>query len=308
MSGTQELQLARIVDSHNFSQVVQEIIRLFRNHYSKKGSLRLRLVYDKVRSLFLGEFPGYRACLSEYHDFRHTMDIVLATARLIDGRDLEKPFLPESLAAALLLAAFFHDAGYIQEEWDTSGTGAKYSREHEERSVALLAKQAEAFDIDRSELPVLSRLIRSTDLKQDFEEIPFADENERLCGSILGSADLMGQMADREYLEKLLFLYYEFREANVPGYETEFDILRKTHDFYSGIRQRLDESYHGVYALARTHFRERYGTDSNLYMVAIDRQMRYLERIIEDDTTNFRAKLKRGDHEKLERYSQRPPG
>jgi hypothetical protein len=287
MSGNQELQLARIVDSHNFSQVVQEIIRLFRIHYSEKESLGLRLVYDKVRSLFVGEFPGYRACLSEYHDFRHTMDIVLATARLIDGCDLEKVFLPESLAADLLLAAFFHDAGYVQEAWDTSGTGAKYSREHEERSVAFLEKQAEVFDIDRAELPVLSRLIRSTDLKQDFAAIPFAGD-------------------DRQYLEKLLFLYYEFREANVPGYETEFDILRKTHDFYSVIRQRLDESFHGVYALARAHFRERYGTDSNLYMIAIDRQMRYLETIIEDESTNFRAKLKRGDHEKLERYSQRP--
>jgi hypothetical protein len=72
------------------------------------------------------------------------------------------------------------------------------------------------------------------------------------------------------------------------------------------IRQRLEQSYLGVYALARAHFRDRYGTDENLYMVAIDRQMHYLETIIEDESTNFRAKLKRGDRRKLERYSQRP--
>ena len=31
-------------------------------------------------------------------------------------------------------------------------------------------------------------------------------------------ADLVGQMSDRAYLEKLLFLYYEFKEAGFPGY------------------------------------------------------------------------------------------
>ena len=307
MGGTRELQLAQIVDSHNHPAVMAEVLRIFHYHYSAEASLRLNLAYEQVRSLFSGEFPGYRACLSGYHDFRHTMDVVLAAARLLDGCNLERPFVPQGLAESLLLAALLHDTGYVQEEWDTTGTGAKYSREHEERSVAFLTTYAETFEIDARELPTLTRLIRGTDLKQEFESIPFFEEHERLCGAILGSADLMGQMADREYLEKLLFLYYEFREAGVPGYETEFDILRKTQGFYSVIRRRLEESYAGVYATARAHFRDRYGTDRNLYTVAIDRQMSYLEAIIEDETTNFRAKLKRGDHRKLEELSQRPP-
>jgi hypothetical protein len=308
MGGIQEPQLAQIVDSHDFTAVAEEIFRIFLYHYSEEASLRVRLTYEQVRVLFAGEFPGYRACLVEYHDFRHTLDVVLATARLLDGCNVKTPFLPESLATRLLLAALFHDTGYVQEDWDTSGTGARYSREHEERSIAFLEKHAEIFEVDAAELSALTRFIRSTDLKRGFDAIPFSGEEERLAGAILGSADLMGQMADREYLEKLLFLYYEFREAGVPGYDTEFDILRKTHDFYTVIRKRLEETFHGVSALAQVHFRERYGTDVNLYLVAIERQMHYLETIIEDETTNFRAKLKRGDHGKLERYSQRPPG
>jgi len=306
MGGIQELQLAQIVDSHDFTAVAEEIFRIFLYHYSEEAALRVRLAHAQVRALFAGEFPGYRACLAEYHDFRHTMDIVLATARLLDGSNVRTPFLPESLATRLVLAALFHDTGYVQEDWDTSGTGARYSREHEERSVAFLGKHAELFEVGAAELPILTRLIRSTDLKQEFNAIPFSGREERLAGAILGSADLMGQMADREYLEKLLFLYYEFREAGVPGYDTEFDILRKTHDFYAVIKRRLEETFDGVSALAQAHFRERYGADSNLYLVAIERQMRYLETIIEDESTNFRAKLKRGDHAKLERYSQRP--
>jgi hypothetical protein len=308
MGGIPELQLAQIVDSHDFTSVAEETFRIFLYHYSDDASLRLRLAYEQIRALFEGDFPGYRACLAEYHDFRHTMDIVLATARLLDGYNIRTPFLPESLATDLLLAALFHDTGYVQEEWDTSGTGARYSREHEERSVAFVERHAEIFEIDPPQLSVLTRFIRSTDLKREFDSIPFPGDKERLAGALLGSADLMGQMADREYLEKLLFLYYEFREAGVPGYDTEFDILRKTHDFYTVIKKRLEETFHDVSTLAQVHFRERYGTDRNLYLVAIERQMHYLETIIEDASTNFRAKLKRGDHDKLERYSQRPPG
>ena len=302
MGEPRELQLARIVDSHDFPRVVEEIGRIFTYHYSAEAALGLQLAYERVRALFAGEFPGYRACLSGYHDFRHTMDIVLAAARLLDGCNLERPFLSEGLAANLLVAAFLHDTGYVQPEWDTEGTGAKYSQDHEERSIAFLTEHAELFEIDPDALPVLTRLVEATDLKQDFSAIAFAEDQERLAGAILGSADLLGQMADREYLEKLLFLYYEFREAGVPGYSTEFDILRKTHDFYSVIRRRLEESYLGVYAAVRAHFRERHGVDENLYMVAIDRQMRYLETIIEDASSNFRSKLKRWDRAKLKQH------
>jgi hypothetical protein len=46
--------------------------------------------------------------------------------------------------------------------------------------------------------------------------------------------------------------------------------------------------------------------DANLYLIAISRQMGYLRRIIRDESTNFRAKLKRGDRERREQLSQRP--
>ena len=61
-----------------------------------------------------------------------------------------------------------------------------------------------------------------------------------------------------------------------------------------------------IYALARAHFRARHGVDANLYLIAISRQLRYLRGIIQDETTNFRAKLKRGDARRRELFSQRP--
>jgi hypothetical protein len=299
MSEEKDVQLSQLVDTSDPEKVIEEVLRIFYYHYSEDSALRVRLAFSQVRSLFAGEFPGYRECLAEYHDFNHTMSVLLASARLLDGYNIERVFLPEEMAIQLLLAALLHDTGYIQEDWDTEGTGAKYSRQHEQRSIEFLERHAGVFEIEEPEIEPIVRLIQSTDLKTDFARIAFPSEEEQDAGAILGSADILGQMSDRAYLEKLLFLYHEFREAGIPGYETEFDILKKTRDFYEAVKGRLRDTYLHVFELANHHFRERYQVNRNLYIVAVDRQMAYLDRIIGDQSTNFRHKLKRGDQARL---------
>jgi hypothetical protein len=299
MPEKKEVQLAQLVDSSDPEKVIEEVLRIFYYHYSEDSALRVRLGFSQVRSLFAGQFPGYRECLAEYHDFNHTMSVVMAAARLMDGYNIERVFLPEEQAIQLLLAALLHDTGYIQEDWDTEGTGAKYSRQHEQRSIDFLKRHAGVFEIEEPEIEPLVHLIEATDLKTDFARIPFPSEEEQDTGAILGSADILGQMSDRDYLEKLLFLYHEFREAGIPGYETEFDILKKTRDFYEAVKERLRDTYLHMFELAHHHFRERFQINQNLYIVAVDRQMAYLDKIIDDQSTNFRHKLKRGDQAKL---------
>ena len=299
MSEGKDVQLSQLVDTRDPEKVIEEVLRIFYYHYSEDSALRVRLAFSQVRSLFAGEFPGYRECLAEYHDFNHTMSVLLASARLMDGYNIERVFLPEELAIQLLLAALLHDTGYIQEDWDTEGTGAKYCRQHEQRSIEFLQRHAGVFEIEEPEIEPIVRLIESTDLKTDFARIPFPSEETQDTGAILGSADILGQMSDRAYLEKLLFLYHEFREAGIPGYDTEFDILKKTRDFYEAVKGRLRDTYLHIFELAHHHFRERYEINQNLYIVAVDRQMAYLDKIIGDQSSNFRHKLKRGDQAKL---------
>jgi hypothetical protein len=296
-----ELQLAQIVDSHDFDGVIDEVLGTLALHYAGEATERVRIAYWRTRDLFEGRFPGYRACSTEYHDLRHTLDVLLASVRLMDGYAVEKTALPQAVAVSLILAALFHDSGYIQQEWDDEGTGAKYTLGHEERGVEFTDQNAAAIGIEDQERPLVATLIRATALRQAFAELPFDDEEQRVAGAMLGSADLLGQMADRQYLEKLLFLYREFREAGIPGYQTEFDILRSTRQFYSSIKERLEGPFGSVFRFARSHFRARHGVDADLYMIAIDRQMDYLDRIMEDDTTNFRHKLKRMSPEELAR-------
>jgi hypothetical protein len=294
-----DIQLSQLVDMRNPEEIVEEVLRIFYYHYAEDSALRIRLAFSQVRSLFAGEFPGYRECLAEYHDFNHTMSVLLATARLLDGYNIERVFLPEELAIELLLAALLHDTGYIQEDWDTEGTGAKYTPLHEQRSIEFLKRHSGVFELEQQEIDPMIRLIQSTDLKTDFAGIPFVSEHEQDAGAMLGSADILGQMSDRDYLEKLLFLYYEFREAGIAGYETEFDVLRKTREFYEVVKERLRDTYLHMFELAHHHFRERYEINQNLYIDAVDRQMAYLDKIIADASSNFRHKLKRGDQLKL---------
>jgi hypothetical protein len=304
MLGAKDVQLAQLADARDAKQLFAEVAKIFSLSYGPESAGALEQACSETRLLFEGQFPGYRACNSEYHDLRHTLSVVLAASRLADGYNLKRSPFPQELALDLLRSAFLHDSGYIQESWDTEGTGAKYLRQHEQRSIDFLQQHHRAFGIPGDVLERLARLIRCTDLREDFSRIPFTGPEERDAGAILGTADLIGQMSDRDYLEKLLFLYYEFREAGVPGFQTEFDVLRKTGEFYSQTRRRLKESYLSMYALARAHFRERQGVDANLYLIAISRQMGYLRRIIQDQSTNFRAKLKRGDRERREQLSQ----
>jgi hypothetical protein len=306
MLGAKDVQLAQLVDTRDAARLFEEVTRIFTLNYGENSVEALQKTFSATRRLFEGSFPGYRACNSQYHDLRHTLSVALAAARLADGYNLKRSTLPHELALDLLQAAFLHDSGYIQESWDTEGTGAKYSRQHEERSIAFLQRHHRAFGIRSEELERLIRFIRGTDLKEPFAGIPFDGEAERDAGAILGTADLVGQMSDRDYLERLLFLYYEFREAGIPGFQTEYDVLRKTGDFYIMTRRRLKDSYLNTYALARAHFRERHEVDANLYMIAISRQLGYLRKIIRDESTNFRAKLKRGDPARREQLSRRP--
>jgi hypothetical protein len=57
----------------------------------------------------------------------------------------------------------------------------------------------------------------------------------------------------------------------------------------------------------KAHFQARYGVSLDLYLETIARQMAYLDAIIADDSTNFRAKLRRMDLLSIERRGGRPP-
>jgi len=298
------IQLSMLIDSTNHTKdhkmIFKEVKEIYQHHFGTENFTKVDQTYMIVISLFKGEFSGYRACNTEYHDLGHTMDTLMATARLMDGWIIEKKETDHNQAKNMLIAALLHDTGYIQEENDVYGTGAKHTKIHVQRSMDFVERHAHRFNLDSEEVKHIQNYIEYTSLNSNFTEDK--PDVHYTAGTILGAGDLLGQMSDRAYLEKLLFLYYEFQEAGFEGYNTEFDILKNTISFYDFTMQRLEYNLKTSYKFARIHFRERYGIDENLYITAIKNQMEYLQTIIDDDgSTNFRKKLNRLDIENIEK-------
>lgn len=295
MKDKEKIILADLIDLRNPKDVYSGVKKIFFCHYPKNLFNEIEKCYKQTKTLFDGKYSNYNACNTKYHNFIHTLDIFLATARLLDGYNLKENKLPERLAINLLKASLLHDSGYIQEKWDKEGTGAKHAQNHIGRSIAFIVKNRVNFSVSKEDVDTISKMIRCTEVKDNISKIPFSSEEERMTGMILGSADILGQMSDREYLERLLFLYNEMKEAGVHGYTTEFDIIKSTLKLYKVIKKRLNDSFKKVYGYAEDHFRIRFNIDKNLYIEAIEKNIEYIEKIINDSSTNFRHKLKRGN-------------
>ena len=300
MESTLPLELASLLDHADSDAVIAAVKSLFSVAYPGADFASVEHAFTLINDLYAGRYPGYVACRTAYHDYRHTVDVFVATARLLDGAVLSGTAPASPMAADTLVAALLHDVGYVQETTDAEGTGAKYTKTHVSRSVEFTAKHATAFGLDAGRAKRIGTLILGTDLAIPWDKLPYETAEDRLAASVLAAADLLGQMADRTYLEKLLFLYYEFREAGFGGYNSAFDILRKTSAFYAGTKERLDKTLAPVSYAARRHFAERYGEDRDLYRDAIAMQMSYLDSIMEDDSVNFRQRLRRMDLETIE--------
>lgn len=286
-------QLSQVLNHGDKKAVLSEMKKLFGLAYPTRYFQLIQKTYAVIVKLYDGKFKGYKKCNTEYHNLSHTIDAFVASLRILDGYNLVEKKIKVETAVNLMLAALLHDTGYIQEVEDNIGTGAKYTRNHVDRSIQFIEVNKKKLGLKTEQVLSISRLISCTGLKVKLDEIDFSDREEETAGAILGTADLIGQMADRSYLEKLLFLYYEFREAGIDGYESEFDILKNTLNFYETTKDRLNFFFKRIYDYCQYHFQKRFAVDENLYMEAITRQMSYLEEVIQDETINFRHKLRR---------------
>jgi hypothetical protein len=244
--------------------------------------------------MYRGEFPGFRACNTEYHSLFHARQTFLTMARLLHGVSCEGGSFPPRTAALALIAAIFHDSGYLQEEGDQDGTGAKYARSHVERGIALLHRLREQLGCDASDLAAMTAMIQSTDLTVDYNDIAYPSADTRTLGQLLDVADLFALMSDPKYLEKLLFLFHEFREAGIRDYGSEGDLLRKTIGFYQMVESRLQPAEAQADRSLRAHFRRRHGLDTNPYRESIRRQRDYLQHILQITDQSPETHLHRG--------------
>jgi hypothetical protein len=238
------------------------------------------VVFKTVVDLFRGDFPGYRSCNTEYHDLQHTLDTFLAMVRLIHGAVITGRIFPKRYISLGLTCSLLHDVGYIQKEDDLVGTGARHTANHVHRSLEFLEFYGKDFGLVNSEIKAGRLLILCTDLTVNPAETDFSSKDTEFLGKMLGSADLLAQMSDRIYLEKLLFLYREFKEARVGGYQNEVDLLKQTVEFYNLMSRRFKNQLLKTDKFVTAHFAARWKVNRNLYNEAIQNQQKYLRKVL----------------------------
>ncbi len=273
--------LADLVDMDSPEAVLDEVLFIMTLVAPQMDLTKLTNAFSFIASLYRGQWPGERACNTHFHDFRHITDTFLAMSRLIHGAGLSGRSIAPRQAFVGLVATLAHDAGYIQARSDDLGTGAKYTDVHVTRSMDFVAQYGQRFGLTSGEIPICQLMIQCTDLDVDVSALDFPSRTIELLSKLLACADLIGQMADRIYLEKLFYLYREFEEGQSSPYKDEMDLLSKTLQFFPAMADRMRNQLNGYDRFAQPHFKERWDISENLYRVAIAKQEHYLRHILD---------------------------
>ncbi len=290
-----DYDVTNTVQVSNPAAVRSAVRELFASTYPGAPFDKLWLAFYDFERLFTGRYPGYLGCDTTYHDMQHTLDMTLALARLVAGyeRSAEPAErLGPDRARMAIVTSLFHDAGYIRHaERDRDfDNGAELTLHHVSRSADFLRRYLPELGLAR-DAAVASMIVHFTGYELDLDNIELEDPRDAVCGHLLGTADLIAQMADRCYLEKCRDrLYKEFVlggiavENNRPGeysvrYESGHDLLRKTPDFYREVLQtRLKSKFNRAYRYIEVLF-----DGQNPYVEAIRRNMEHLVRILKSE-------------------------
>ena len=271
-----------------------EVERIHRGLYDAPAA-RLRRAFRDAARLYRGEHPQYLPCDTGYHDIQHVLDVTLAMARLMDGyqrsrRDADKP-LPREVFVIGILAALFHDFGYLRRRNDrTHRFGAEYTLVHVSRGATFLRGYARSLGL-HGLARAASVLVHYTGYERAAESIRIADPLLRRVGHMLGTADIIAQMSDRCYLEKCRDrLYPEFvlgglagrklaKARKLPNFTSSEDLVHKTPAFYESAQRRLDLQLARAYEYAAVHF-----GGPNPYLEEMEKNVRHAQELARRDS------------------------
>jgi hypothetical protein len=283
------LDVCNRVDVTSTEAVATEVGRIFARLYPGSPSAALDRAFGDLDALYRGRFPGFHACDTPYHDIQHVLDVTLAMARLMDGHERKEGAarrLGESLFRLGVVVALFHDVGYVRGVEDAGhSNGAELTLTHVSRGARFLESYLPLLGMGDA-AATAAALIHFTGYEIPVAQIPVASSRHRRLGCLLGSADIVAQMADRCYLEKCRDrLYPEFLAAGIARrqlpdggedvvFASGYDLVMKTPRFFEGAARRLDEELAGNHHYGNYHFGGR-----NVYLEEVQRNVRFAEAI-----------------------------
>jgi hypothetical protein len=258
-----------------------EIKRVLAELFPEENLTIVDASFDYFKYCYSGQHEDYHAVETPYHDIHHVMDVTLASVRLMAGHEIKHK--DDSLGPQKVILGFivslFHDSGYLRYSDDYEANhGAEHTPVHVTRSGLFLERFLKANDMAEC-IDVAQTLVQFTGMEQDVDALKFEDKSWLKIGYMIGTADLMAQMADRLYAQKChSHLYTEFSIAGMTEkkasdgsieviYADADDLLKKTPDFIEdALKNRLTKSFRKAYEYAAVYFGGR-----NLYMESIEK-------------------------------------
>jgi hypothetical protein len=277
------------VNTTDVTSVSREVNRMFQVLYPDASPQALDQSFDDVGRVFRGEYPGYQACDTDYHNLQHSLDVTLAMARMMDGYERSRDH-GEAIGSRLFVfgtvTALLHDVGYIRHQNDTRHlNGAEYTLKHVSRGAKFIEDYMSV--IGMTDLaPVARQIVHFTGYERPVNRIKVPSMIFRLLGNMLGTADIIAQMSDRCYLEKCRDrLYPEFvagglaeskmqRAVNSTLFSSPGELVSRTPMFYRTATTRLNDVLGGAYIYAQNHF-----GGENLYLTEIYKNVNYAQSV-----------------------------
>jgi hypothetical protein len=296
MAGTRrsDFDITNTVRVSSPAEVLRATAQLLLGSWPRIDLAPVERAFRDFDALFAGRMPGYAGVDTVYHDRQHTLDVTLAMARLLAGYERQvdaHSSLTSERAVVGVLLALFHDVGYLRRSSDhEQANGAEFTRNHVTRGAEFLQHYLPQLDL-APWTDVAGQIIHFTGYERPFSEIVTTDPRDLKLGHLLGTADMIAQLADRCYLEKCRDrLYPEFVLGGVAlsaggsgaevRYASGLDLLRQTPGFVAHTRAtRLDRDFEHSYRYLEILFEGR-----NPYIESIDRNMQYLEQVLRSES------------------------
>jgi hypothetical protein len=162
-----------------------------------------------------------------YHDVNHTIMVTLVGQEILKGKHMLEGGVSPHDWLHFVISLLCHDIGYVRGICKGDGDG-EYVADASGRRVALPAGATDAsltpHHIDRAKLFVLERFgtnktLDTATIASNIEHtrFPFPEKDDYTrtddFPGLLRSADLIGQMADINYMRKISALFFEFKET-----------------------------------------------------------------------------------------------
>lgn len=284
--------VSNTVETTDHVSVHREIRRIFLDLFPSASTDSMDRCFGDVGRLYRGEDPSYHGCDTPYHDIQHILEVALAMSRLMDGYERSRRSA-ESIGPRLftfgVMIALLHDVGYLRRVNDRRhGNGAEYTTIHVSRGASFAWNYMT--NLDMADLaPVARQIIHFTGYERPAARIRVSDVKHRLLGHMLGTADIIAQMADRCYLEKCRDrLFPEFvlgglaaDSATAPRagviFSSAEELIVRTPRFFETATARLNEQLGEAHRYAETHFE-----GQNLYLEEMKKNVDYASIVAEE--------------------------